>query len=441
MLRFILNSFIFLNFFFLNFILINNFIGSYAKASTVENRDFILHFTASDQGKKILSAGEKLHYWIQLINEKRQKQSEPVVTLYVEGDAYVYGYENPYFLGPFLILSKMKSLMDEMPQEMQEILFSATEPPNTVPKGINDEVFASLARSFKRIYLEVISWKDVEENYEFYRDRATRDVRPYYLLKKMNGLEQKFVELNKTLTNEAYNLSEDEVSTIRKALVGMCLATRISINICEEELDTKIKNKSVESMYQRYLYLAEYWIKFPFRIQPGKRNSRIHLDPSQKQIIVPFYDPIFEVKKNYSKEGSVDFNYQVERVRNFIKENIEAEFALNGWQVIIQFTDDYDQAAVEFQFVEGSYAACQNTSIIRMGKLESFDDAYTKWTIQHEFGHVLGFEDCYLRFIDRENPSQVVYYSLDEKNLMCAIWGRFNETMLKEIISTYKDSL
>ena len=40
-------------------------------------------------------------------------------------------------------------------------------------------------------------------------------------------------------------------------------------------------------------------------------------------------------------------------------------------------------------------------------------------TIRHEYGHVLGFPDCYLEFYDT-NLNQMVQYQLDITNLMCS---------------------
>ncbi len=45
-----------------------------------------------------------------------------------------------------------------------------------------------------------------------------------------------------------------------------------------------------------------------------------------------------------------------------------------------------------------------------------------KLTMAHEFGHVLGFADCYVEFWSEEEAS-FVYYVLDPQNRMCALSG------------------
>ena len=42
-----------------------------------------------------------------------------------------------------------------------------------------------------------------------------------------------------------------------------------------------------------------------------------------------------------------------------------------------------------------------------------------QWTIRHEFGHVLGFPNCYLEFYDNDTAT-MVSYQLDVTNLMCS---------------------
>jgi hypothetical protein len=57
-------------------------------------------------------------------------------------------------------------------------------------------------------------------------------------------------------------------------------------------------------------------------------------------------------------------------------------------------------------------------------------------TAAHEFGHILGFPDCYIEFYERENR-QMIYYSLDDSNYMCALSGQFKDEHLIELRRSY----
>ncbi|MFW5887488.1 MAG: hypothetical protein ACOCUH_01700, partial [Bacteriovoracia bacterium] len=57
-------------------------------------------------------------------------------------------------------------------------------------------------------------------------------------------------------------------------------------------------------------------------------------------------------------------------------------------------------------------------------------------TMAHEFGHLLGFDDCYVEFLDPKLKS-AVYYEVDRNNLMCNTYGVVNSTHGEELIHAY----
>ncbi len=61
-------------------------------------------------------------------------------------------------------------------------------------------------------------------------------------------------------------------------------------------------------------------------------------------------------------------------------------------------------------------------------------------TIAHEFGHTLGFKDCYIEYFDTKS-GEVVYYELerDKGNLMCSLeFGtKIPEKYLEKVVSKY----
>jgi hypothetical protein len=55
----------------------------------------------------------------------------------------------------------------------------------------------------------------------------------------------------------------------------------------------------------------------------------------------------------------------------------------------------------------------------------------------HEFGHILGFNDCYVEFIE-EGGRRLVYYEIDPNNIMCNVSGTGN--VLAEHIEKLKSA-
>ena len=59
-----------------------------------------------------------------------------------------------------------------------------------------------------------------------------------------------------------------------------------------------------------------------------------------------------------------------------------------------------------------------------------------KWTIRHEYGHVLGFPDCYLEFWDKELKA-IVSYQLDTSDLMCSRRGHLKQRHFDALRDAY----
>lgn len=57
--------------------------------------------------------------------------------------------------------------------------------------------------------------------------------------------------------------------------------------------------------------------------------------------------------------------------------------------------------------------------------------------LAHELGHILGFPDCYFEFYDKNNTQDIIYYTLDPRNLMCSLGGKILERYRKLLIDKY----
>lgn len=70
------------------------------------------------------------------------------------------------------------------------------------------------------------------------------------------------------------------------------------------------------------------------------------------------------------------------------------------------------------EFIKGvtPYVSGKTYNKITMDPDYSLDDYDTQWTIRHEFGHVLGFPDCYLEFFDPDKK-EMTYYTIEPDNL------------------------
>lgn len=60
-----------------------------------------------------------------------------------------------------------------------------------------------------------------------------------------------------------------------------------------------------------------------------------------------------------------------------------------------------------------------------------------RWTIRHEFGHILRLPDCYTEFYDTKEQV-MVNYQLDTTDLMCSRAGLMNERIYQELKKHYQ---
>ena len=136
-------------------------------------------------------------------------------------------------------------------------------------------------------------------------------------------------------------------------------------------------------------------------------------------MVAPFQDP-----------GSDD-------VRNFLKTNIEDEWRFNNWHLELPFTGNSEAPHVVFLPGVTPHVNGIGGDEITMNSSQPLTEYDAQWTIRHEYGHVLGFPDCYVEFYERER-NVIVNYQFDIDNLMCSRRGHIKATHLAELKRVYQ---
>ena len=73
---------------------------------------------------------------------------------------------------------------------------------------------------------------------------------------------------------------------------------------------------------------------------------------------------------------------------------------------------------------------------ITMDANQALNEYDSTWTIRHEFGHVLGFPDCYVEFYDEE-AGLMINYQIDTSNLMCSRRGHLQDKHFQQLKKHY----
>lgn len=154
----------------------------------------------------------------------------------------------------------------------------------------------------------------------------------------------------------------------------------------------------------------------------------------QKNFKKNFYDGLFALRSSHLKfnceaEDTVTtMNIKVLK-SGFSEEKIKAltdyvseEWSRNNFKLSIELVSERTSDVIELIPTNRSVSYVPDNNN-RQVYLSSLLDTYSaKRVLVHEFGHVLGFPDCYTEFYDREKKSLIYYeISKDNTNIMCSL--------------------
>lgn len=356
---------------------------------------------------KAFAVGERLFRWVDLINESREKGQKIRLTSEKTREGTPINKAKAY--SPRSVAADLEKLEQEMPAPMHEILFdNKSTLPTTNP--VSDEEFILFGRRADKIYQTAARWWLLFPYKLEYSLAQMRDIRGYYYLVTNNwnaDTLQRWSELD--------SITQDE---IKKALWGICRNSRVSKWQCSTLVGQILDAQGAVSLYNRFFTGSEQIYESFFAIQ-NARQDLVWSAEEPNFSSVPFLEP------------------EEPAVRSFIKDNIEEEFAWLGWKLNINFVKK-GSFVPYIVFIPGVTANVEylGGNKIEMDANKSLEEYEERWTIRHEFGHVLGLPDCYHEFYDDEND-EFVNYQLDITNIMCSRAGNFSQRTFDDLKAAY----
>ena len=355
--------------------------------------------------KAATDAGLKLHQWLSLINSQRPQ--EPL-KLTSPSTRMGFPIDNPKTYSPRLIELRIEKLLASFPASMKAVIFGATLPYPSLPEDLTDEIFIHHAYKLDRIYQSAVRWQTVMLPYkQYYKKRTWQDVRGYYDLQKIDDIDDKLHNFS--------NLDTALKTRINKDLTGLCINNRKSVEYCK---NTILSDTPRSLLYAKFITKArKNWDSF-FKLQNPRKDVIWDTEDEMKVI---FADP------------------RTSALASFLKDNIEDEFKTDSWSLKMTFVRPQPGIArLEFKSGVTPHVNKLGGNIITMDQAASIDEYDIKWTIRHEYGHVLGLPDCYFEFYDEEKDMGVSY-QIDTSDLMCSRAGNFNQRIYKELEKSYKN--
>jgi hypothetical protein len=353
---------------------------------------------------RAIKLGERLSKWIAKVNTGRTEATAIRLTSATTRRGIPIDKPNKY--SPSIIKKDTDSVMSELPASIKLVLESNSELPGTIP--LDDETFITFARRLDRNYQSAARYKSVDQYRYHYIQAANKDVRGYHYL-MTNKIEEKDLR-------DVSLIPVSKITPIKEALSLICLNSLSNISKCNSEVASAFASNRVSQMYKKYFqHSKRVWDSF-FKIPVNARRSDISW--SGNSATVPFNTP------------------EIPKFIPYLQDNIEDEFRWNGWVLKMSFGYYPNGPLLKFEPGVVPHVNGLGGNEIVMDSNQPIEEYESKWTIRHEFGHVLGLPDCYHEFYDT-NADAYVNYQLDITDLMCSRAGNMNGRIYKELKEAY----
>jgi hypothetical protein len=358
----------------------------------------------------IMEAGKKLYQWIDAVNASLPPGQK--FSLSTPETQHASPIDKPTSYNVALIEGMMNDFLTQAPQAVKDVIVGGA--PTTSSFPLPDDQFRTVGLLLDRAYSYAQRWLLVLPDIQDYREAKIDDVRGYYYLNAEPKLEDKLAGWGK--------LSQADRDRLKPDLVGICLNAGVSKGSCGFEFDIASLRGRVLPFYKKYIAAAQAaWNEF-YTIPADAARKDITWKMSSPYVMsVPFLDPQNDV------------------VKSFLVDNIQDEWKQGGWQLTLGFVPLADpNKTIHIKEVPGSlpHVNALGGNEITMDGNAPLSEYNVRWTIRHEYGHTLGFPDCYIEFFD-DDTQAFVSYQLDITDLMCSRKGHFKDRHFQELKRVY----
>ncbi len=388
------------------------------EATSAEYRAYLAHGKSANKNKlnvevdldpeieKSIKLGERLAQWVNQINATRTP--ETAIRLTSPETRISYPIDKPNKYNPAILAAEANALEASMPKEMVTVIFGTEEIPSDT-QGVDDKTFATEGRKLDRNYQGAARYKSLNPWREEYKWAAAADVRGYYFLTKNN--------ITAADLKDVATIEPSKLELIKEALYRTCRNYEGSKETqCQEVVDQSTKENELADLYEFTFPAAKAnWDSF-FKIpEDARRKDVIWLNDI---MTVPFNTP------------------SIAKFIPYLQDNIEDEFRFGTWGMKLIFGTFADGPKLVFKAGEVPHVNGLGGNEITMDSNQPIEEYESRWTIRHEFGHVIGLPDCYHEFFDTKLDAYV-NYQLDVTDIMCSRAGNMKERIFDELKEAY----
>jgi hypothetical protein len=250
----------------------------------------------------------------------------------------------------------------------------------------------------------------MKPNLDYLAQLSVKDIRGYFFLSKVENVEDKLSNWN--------SINDQEKKDFNDWLISICHNNWIDKSSCQSELENELVENSALKFYKQYLKGSQERYNEFYKIR-GPRTDLKWSATNPLTLFAPFVTP------------------ETKTIQTWLSDNIEDEWKWKDWKLKLDFTDNnFGTTHVVFTPGATPHVNGLGGNEITMDASRPLEDYSARWTIRHEYGHTLGFPDCYVEFYDTDREI-IINYQLDLNDLMCSRRGHLQENHFNELKENY----
>ncbi|MBI3556993.1 MAG: hypothetical protein HY074_12075 [Deltaproteobacteria bacterium] len=371
--------------------------------------------------EEIIRVGARALDWVDVLQKDVNPREREQIWRRLDRIGHEPVADAPLVYNHETIFESYKKAMASAPAQVVEVLRANSALPAMPPEHLSAKDIVVAVREIHTIYSRASRWLVLYQS-RLAMSKANRDFRPWLKLRQKRQLFTSMTSRWAQLSDAEHERFTTEVADVCPLAYGeaatQCRALVLNLAIAKNGISA---HQWLEALLQRGQ--REFDAKF------GVREARTGVTISNLGIHRIIGVPVFGIDANV-------FGWLQERV----SEGWSFRDAAGNEQLSVRLTatDDPGPEALKIEWETG---ALPHVNVIS-GDVVTMDSNTPRWlehtqaVMRHEFGHILGFPDCYTEFWD-EALSAFTNYALDSNDAMCALSGQFSDRHREALVRGY----
>lgn len=353
--------------------------------------------------ENIIAIGKRNLDWLKHINEHRDKP----LSFTVPGSLGGIPITAPKKYSGALTIESFQKLSLTLLPEMKDVLIDGKSFTDAAPEPVDQ--YLKLGNQIDKIYQTAIRWQMMQPWLSWYTRNRQNDIRGYYFLKDITDLQAQLAAWS--------TLPADKKASYKEWLVSECFNTTANENTCQRDFSRAETKNDLWAFHQSYVAKAKSTFEELYDLQNARRDVSWDTKTNTARIAIqPQASP---------------------ELTDFLTLNLQDEWkwVQAGWHLLVDFSAS---ARVQVLWQPGvtPHVNGLGGDLVYMDSNAPLTEWDVQWTIRHEFGHVLGFPDCYVEFYDPTDKAMVTY-QIDITDLMCSRAGKLQERHFVDMKKNY----